>query len=76
MFYIVSRKQPRCIYCEAAKALADKAGLDYEIVPVQDVMEFMAENGLKTVPAIFKDKITMDNFIGGSTEFQRYVYEK
>jgi glutaredoxin len=74
MLYIISRKQPRCVYCEMAKNLADKAGLEYTIVPVEDVMEFMQENGLKSVPAIFKDSISMNNYIGGSTEFQHYVY--
>jgi len=74
MYYIVTRKQPRCVYCEAAKNLADKAGLDYEIVPVEDVADFMQENGLKTVPAIFKGSIKMEDFIGGSQEFQRHVY--
>jgi glutaredoxin len=57
-----------------AKNLSDKAGLDYELVPVEDVLDFMQENGLKTVPAIFKNSISMDNYIGGATEFQRYVY--
>jgi glutaredoxin len=74
MYYIVSRKQPRCVYCEAAKSLAEKAGLDYEIVPVEDVSEFMVENGLKTVPAIFNGGINMENYIGGSTEFQKHIY--
>jgi glutaredoxin len=57
-----------------AKNLADKAGLEYEIVPVEDVMEFMQENGLKTVPVVFKDAVSMSNYIGGATEFQRHVY--
>jgi glutaredoxin len=57
-----------------AKNLADKARLDYKIVPVEEVMEFMQENGLKTVPAIFKESMTMENYIGGATEFQRHVY--
>jgi glutaredoxin len=74
MLYVVYRKEPRCVYCEMVKNLAEKAGLDYEIVPVEDVMDFMVENGLKTVPAIFKDKISMENYIGGATEFQRYAY--
>ncbi len=74
MYYIVTRKEPRCIYCEMAKNLADKARLDYKIVPVEEVMEFMQENGLKTVPAIFKESMTMENYIGGATEFQRHVY--
>ncbi len=74
MYYIVYRKEPRCIYCEMAKNLSDKAGLDYELVPREDVLDFMQENGLTTVPAIFKDSISMNNYIGGATEFQRYVY--
>jgi glutaredoxin len=74
MYYIISRKEPRCIYCEAAKNLADKAGLEYEIVPVEDVTEFMEQNGIKTVPAIFNPSISMENFIGGHTEFQRHIY--
>lgn len=74
MYYIVYRKQPRCIYCEMAKNLADKAGIDYELVPVEDVLDLMQENGIKTVPAIFKGSISMNNFIGGATEFQKHVY--
>ena len=76
MYYIVYRKQPRCIYCEMAKNLADKAGIEYELVPVEDVLDFMQENGIKTVPAIFKNSISMNNFIGGATEFQKYVYSR
>jgi glutaredoxin len=76
LYYIVTRKEPRCIYCEAAKNLADKAGLNYELVPVEEVMSFMQENGIKTVPAIFKETISMENFIGGATEFQKHVYSR
>ncbi len=74
MYYFITRDTPRCVYCEMVKNLANKAGLDYKIVPVESVMEFMQENGLKTVPAIFKDSMTMENYIGGATEFQRHVY--
>lgn len=74
MYYIVSRKEPRCIYCEAAKNLADKAGLDYEVVPIEEVEELIEAMGIKTVPAIFNPSISMENFIGGHTEFQRHVY--
>jgi len=59
-----------------AKQLADKAGLDYELVPVETMTTFMKENGLKTVPAIFKESVTMENYIGGATEFQRHVYSE
>lgn len=57
-----------------AKNLANKAGLEYKIVPVETMTEFMEVYGLKTVPAIFKDKLDMENYIGGSTEFQKHIY--
>jgi hypothetical protein len=58
------------------KNLANKAGLTYTIVPVEDVINFMQENGLKTVPAVFKSSVTMENYIGGATEFQRHIYSE
>ena len=57
-----------------AKNLADKAGLDYKVVPVETMTEFMELNGLKTVPAIFKGRVDMEHYIGGHAEFQRHVY--
>jgi len=74
MVYIIYRANPRCVYCEMVKSLADKAGIDYKLVPVEDATEFMQENGIKTIPAIFKDSLSMNNYIGGSTEFQKHVY--
>jgi glutaredoxin len=70
----VTRKEPRCIYCEAAKNLADKAGLEYEVVPIEDVKDLIDKMGIKTVPAIFTNSISQENFIGGHTEFQRHIY--
>jgi glutaredoxin len=77
MFYIVGKVTPRCVYCEMAKNLANKAGIDYkfyDLTEQPELQEFMGLNNLRTVPAIFKDSITMENYIGGSTEFQKYVY--
>jgi glutaredoxin len=76
MYYFITRETPRCIYCEMTKNLANKAGLDYELVPVETMTTFMKENGLKTVPAIFKGSIDMKHYIGGATEFQRHIYSE
>jgi len=76
MYYFITRKHPRCVYCEMAKNLADKAGLDYTELAVDTMLDFMQENGIKTVPAIFKESVTMENYIGGATEFQRHVYSE
>lgn len=73
---MLTRKEPRCIYCEAAKRLADMAGIDYIELPVEDNMELMAQLGLKTIPAIFKGDMTKENLIGGHAEFQRFVYQR
>jgi glutaredoxin len=56
------------------KNLAKKAGLDYKELSLESMIEFMQENGLKTVPVVFKDAVSMENYIGGATEFQRHVY--
>lgn len=74
MYYIVTRNEPRCVYCEMAKNLANKAGLEYTIVPIETMLDFMKDNGLKTIPLVFKDQISMSHYIGGHTEFQKHVY--
>lgn len=76
MYYFIVRETPRCVYCEMAKNLANKAGLPYKTILVEDldIADFMRNNGIKTIPAIFKDAISMDRFIGGATEFQKHVY--
>jgi glutaredoxin len=60
-----------------AKNLADKAGIEYKffnLTEEPELQEFMDLNNLRTIPAIFKESISMENYIGGSTEFQKYVY--
>jgi glutaredoxin len=74
MYYFITRDTPRCVYCEMVKNLAKKAGLDYKELSLESMIEFMQENGLKTVPVVFKDAVSMENYIGGATEFQRHVY--
>lgn len=74
MYYLVTREQPFCVYCEMAKTLANKARLDYKVIPYEEMLDFMKENNLKTLPVIFKDEINMNNYIGGATDFQKHVY--
>jgi glutaredoxin len=77
MIYIIGRLVPRCVYCEMAKNLASKAGIDYQFFDLTkepELQEFMELHNLRTVPAIFKDSVLMENYIGGATEFQKYVY--
>lgn len=76
MYYMITRDQPRCVYCEMAKNLANKAGLDYKTFSRDqaEIAEFMDLNGLRSFPAIFKDKLDMEHYIGGHTEFQKHIY--
>jgi glutaredoxin len=78
MYYFIVRETPRCVYCEMAKQLAEKAGLDFKTFSVEeaDIREFMDLNNIRSVPAVFKDSVSMENFIGGATEFQKHVYSR
>ena len=65
---------PWCGFCKAALRLLDQIGADYENINVDEnpgVREkISAENGnYRTIPMIFIE----DQFIGGFTEFQKYL---
>ncbi|MCB1214262.1 MAG: glutaredoxin 3 [Deltaproteobacteria bacterium] len=56
-----------CPFCDAAKALLEARGLDFEEIDVSDPrkkMELMEKTGWRTVPQIF----IKDQLIGGYQE--------
>lgn len=56
-----------CTYCDKSKMALDIAGIPYtytDIMLDEDAMDFLIENGLRSVPQIFID----GEYVGGYTE--------
>ena len=64
-----------CKYCQYAKSLLTKNNLEYiehDIKLDDKAMEFIVENGFKTIPVIYKDGI----LVGGFEDLKTMVGEE
>lgn len=51
-----------CPFCDRAKALLESKGIEFKIVNIQDepnAREFLVDQGLRSVPQIFKDGVLL-----------------
>jgi glutaredoxin len=51
-----------CPFCDRAKALLESKGIEFKTVNIQDepdAREFLVDQGLRSVPQIFKDGILL-----------------
>lgn len=76
-FFIYSRSNPPCPYCEGAKLLASTEMLYFNVIDIgKDIQvdEFteMFPNQ-KTVPLIIVEEDGLRSQIGGYTEFKKYI---
>tara|TARA_B100000287_G_scaffold435220_1_gene502477 strand:+ start:5669 stop:5911 length:243 start_codon:yes stop_codon:yes gene_type:complete len=73
---LYTKESPPCNYCEAAKQLLDKKGIEYENLVIGrdiDRDRVIEENpGWRTVPMVFID----GQMIGGFRELESYVLSK
>lgn len=65
-----------CTYCNQAKALLDRKGLQYETIEVNNnnLMKFVEEtNNAKTVPQIFYTEGDTTRLVGGYDQLSKFV---
>ena len=51
-----------CPFCDRAKALLESKGIEFKIVNIQDepnAREFLVDQGLRSVPQVFKDGVLL-----------------
>jgi glutaredoxin len=65
-----------CPFCDRAKALLESKGIEFKTVNIQDepdAREFLVDQGLRSVPQIFKDGVLLpggyQGLAGKSEEF-------
>jgi len=76
-FFIYSRSNPPCPYCEGAKMLAGTKGVSHHIIDIgKDIqMDEFTEMfpDQRTVPLILVEEDGLRSQIGGYTEFKKYL---
>jgi glutaredoxin 3 len=51
-----------CPFCDRAKALLENKGVEFNVVNIEetpDAREFLVDQGLRSVPQIFKDGVLL-----------------